>query len=64
VREKNCAAGKKKYSDSETSSKESDSISDAGAATWVKEDITPSLGPFTGNPGVNKFYLIQQKCDE
>jgi hypothetical protein len=36
-REKLCGQ-KKKYSDSETSSKESDSTSDAGATTWVKED--------------------------
>jgi hypothetical protein len=23
-----------------------------GATTWVKEDKTPNLGPFTRNPGV------------
>jgi hypothetical protein len=39
----------KNYSDSETSSKESDGTSDAGATTWVKEDRTPNLGSFTGN---------------
>jgi hypothetical protein len=26
-----------------------------GATTWVKEDITPNLGPFTGNPGVKQI---------
>jgi hypothetical protein len=23
--------------------------------TWVKEDNTPNLGPFTGNPGVKQI---------
>jgi hypothetical protein len=31
------------YSDSQSSSKESDSAPDAGATTWVKEDRTPNL---------------------
>jgi hypothetical protein len=35
----------KYYSDSETSCEESDSTSDVGATTWVKEDRTPNLGP-------------------
>jgi hypothetical protein len=39
--EKMC--GWKKYSDSETSSKESDSTSVAGATTRVTEDIMPNL---------------------
>jgi hypothetical protein len=26
-----------------------------GATTWVKEDKTPNLGPFTGNPGVKQI---------
>jgi hypothetical protein len=25
------------------------------AITWVKEDKTPKLGPFTGNPGVKQI---------
>jgi hypothetical protein len=29
--------------------------SNAGATTWVKEDKTPNLGPFTGNPGVKRI---------
>jgi hypothetical protein len=45
----------KKYSDSETSSEESDSTSAAGATTWVKEDKTPNLGSITGNPGVKQI---------
>jgi hypothetical protein len=49
-REKLCGR-KENYSDSETSSEESDSTSDAGATTWVIDNITPNLGPFTGNPG-------------
>jgi hypothetical protein len=30
---------------------------------WAKEDKTPNLGPFTGNPGVKQI-LTQQKCDK
>jgi hypothetical protein len=47
-RNKNCAV-RKKYSESGTSSKESDSTLNVGATTWVKEDKTLNLGPFTGN---------------
>jgi hypothetical protein len=25
------------------------------ATMWVKEDRTPNLGPFTGNPGVKQI---------
>jgi hypothetical protein len=25
------------------------------ATTWVKEDNTPNLGPFTGNPGMKQI---------
>jgi hypothetical protein len=53
-----------KYSESETSSRESNNTSNAEATTWVKKDKTPNLGSFTGNPEVNKFYLTQQKCEE
>jgi hypothetical protein len=34
---------------------ENDNTSNAGATTWVKEDKTPNLGPFTGNPGVQQI---------
>jgi hypothetical protein len=37
----------KSYSGSETIFEESDSTSDVGATTWVKEDRTPNLGSFT-----------------
>jgi hypothetical protein len=63
VREKNCAA-RKKYIDSETSSEESDNTSDAGTTTWVKEDITPNLGSFTGNPGVKQIPCDPKKSQE
>jgi hypothetical protein len=46
---------KKKYGESETSSEESDNTSNAVATTWVKEDKTPNLGSFTGNPGVKQI---------
>jgi hypothetical protein len=45
----------KKNSDSETSSEESDSTSDAGATMWVKEDRMPNLGFSTGNPGMKQI---------
>jgi hypothetical protein len=54
---------KKKYSESETSSEESDNTSNTGATTWVNEDETPNLGSFTGNPGVKQI-LTKQKCDK
>jgi hypothetical protein len=40
---------------SETGSEGSDNISDVEATMWVKEDKTPNLGPFTGNPGVKQI---------
>jgi hypothetical protein len=40
------------YSESETSFEESDNTSNVGATTWVEEDKTLNLVPFTGNPGV------------
>jgi hypothetical protein len=52
--EKNFAA-RKKYGESETSSKESDNTSNVGATTWVKEDNMPNSGPFTGNSGVKQI---------
>jgi hypothetical protein len=62
-RNKNCAA-RKKYSESETSSEESDSTSNAEATTWVKEDKTPNLGPFTGNPGAKQIPSDRTKVSE
>jgi hypothetical protein len=55
VREIKIVLREKKYSESETSSQESDNTSNAGAATWVKEGKTPNLGPFAGNPGVKQI---------
>jgi hypothetical protein len=46
---------KKKYSESETSSEESDNTSNAGATMQVNEDKTPNLGPYTGNPGAKEI---------
>jgi hypothetical protein len=46
---------RKKNSKSETSSEESDNTSNAEVTTWVKEDKTPNLGPFTRNPGVKQI---------
>jgi len=46
------------YSDSEQSANESDDDDetlDSAVSTWVKTDKTPSLGPFTGNPGVKQI---------
>jgi hypothetical protein len=54
---------RKFFSENETSSEESDNTSNVGATTWVKEEKTPNLGPFTGNPGVEQI-LTQQKCDK
>jgi hypothetical protein len=45
----------KNYSDSETSSEERDSTSDAEATMWVKEDRAPNLRPSTGNPWVKQI---------
>jgi hypothetical protein len=53
-RNKNCAAREKiqwKWNKLE----ESDNTSNTGATTWVKEDKTPNLGPFTGNPWVKQI---------
>jgi hypothetical protein len=46
---------RKKYSESEISSEESDNTSNVGATTWVKEDKMTNLGPFTGNPEVKQI---------
>jgi hypothetical protein len=35
-----------------------------GATTWLKEDKTPNLGPFTGNPGVKQILSDPTKCDK
>jgi hypothetical protein len=52
-------------SERETCSEGSDdsaSTSNAGATMWVKVDKTPTLGQFTGNPGLNKFPWTLLKC--
>jgi hypothetical protein len=46
---------KKKYSKSERSSEESNNTSNTRVTTWVKEDKTLNLRPFTGNPGVKQI---------
>jgi hypothetical protein len=66
VRKKNCAP-KNVNSESQTSSKESDSSNDTsnvGATTWVKEDKTPNLGPFTGNPWGKQILSDPTKVSE
>jgi hypothetical protein len=45
----------KKYSESETSSEESDNTSNVVATMCVKEVKTSNLGPFTGNPWVKQI---------
>jgi hypothetical protein len=42
-------------SESDISSDESAGSSIAGTATWGKIDKTPTLGEFTGNPGVTQI---------
>jgi hypothetical protein len=43
------------YSESETSCEESDNTSNVRTTTWVKEDKTPNLWPFTENPRVKRI---------
>jgi hypothetical protein len=64
VREIKTVLPEQSYSESETSSEESDNTSNAGATTWVKEDETPNLGPFTGNPGVKQSPSDPTKVSE
>jgi hypothetical protein len=55
VRERKIWRPEQSYSKSQTGSEESDDSDDTsnvGATTWVKDDKTPNLGPFAGNPGV------------
>jgi hypothetical protein len=55
------------YSESQTSSKESDDgniTSNVGATTWVKEDKMPNLGHFSGNPGVKEILSDPTKVSE
>jgi hypothetical protein len=35
-----------------------------GATMWVKEDKTPNLGPFTGNPGLKQIPPDPTKVSE
>jgi hypothetical protein len=64
-KEKLCAKNKVtvKVKNSEESD-DSNDTSNAGATTWVIEDKTPSVGPFSGILGWNKFPLTQQKCEQ
>jgi hypothetical protein len=55
---------KQSYSESQTSSDESDDTSNAVATMWVKEDRTPNLGPFTGYPGVKQIHSDPTKVSE
>jgi hypothetical protein len=67
VRERKIVHPKQTYSESQTSSEESDDsndISNAGATTWVKEDKMPDLGPFTGNPGMKQILSDPTKVSE
>jgi hypothetical protein len=41
-------------SETESSADESGDSNNAGATTWVKLDKTPTLGQFSGTPGVKK----------
>jgi hypothetical protein len=52
---------RKKYSESETSSKESDHTSSVGQPRGLKEDKTPNLRPFTENPGVKQILSDPRK---
>jgi hypothetical protein len=40
--------------ETESSTDESGDSNNAGATTWVKLDKTPTLGQFSGTPGVEK----------
>jgi hypothetical protein len=64
VTERKIVRLEKNYSDSETSFEESDSTSDVGATTWVKEDRTANLEPFKGNPGVKQILSDSTKMSE
>jgi hypothetical protein len=67
LRERKIVHPKQSYSESQTSSEESDDSNDtsnAGATIWVKEVKTPNLGPFTGNPGVKRIPSDPTKVSE
>jgi hypothetical protein len=58
VRVRKIVCPKQRYSDSQTSSEDSDDSKDTsnvGGTTWVKEDETPNLRCLTGNPGVKQI---------
>jgi hypothetical protein len=58
VRERKTVHLKQSYSESQTSFEESDDSNDTSnsrATTWVKEDKTSNLGPFTRNLGVKQI---------
>jgi hypothetical protein len=64
VRETKIVQQKKKYCESETSTEESDNTSNADATPWVKENKTPNLESFTGNPGVKQIPSDRTKVSE
>jgi hypothetical protein len=67
VRERKIVPPKQSYSESQTSSEESDDSKDtsnAGTTMWVKEDKMSNLGPFTGNIGVKQISSDPTKVSE
>jgi hypothetical protein len=53
-----------KIVDQEQSSSDTDKTSNEGATSWVKEDKTPKLGAFTGNPGVKQILCDPTKVSD
>jgi hypothetical protein len=45
-------------------SDDNNNTSNAEATTWVKEDKTPNLGSFAGNPGVKQIPYDPTKASE
>jgi hypothetical protein len=67
VTERKIVRPKQSYSESQTSSEESNDSNDAsnvGTTMWVKEDKTPNLGPLTGNSGVKRIPSDPTKVSE
>jgi hypothetical protein len=48
----------------EQTSSESDETSNEGATSCVKQDKTPNLGPFTGNPRVKQISHDPKKVSD
>jgi hypothetical protein len=67
MRKRQIVHPKQSHSESPTSSKESDNSNDtsnAAKTTWIKEDKTPNLGSFNGNPGVKRIPSDPTKVPE